>query len=502
MLCCGPVRLSLAIAAAALAALPATDLPAQTPGAAPAFTPCRLEQPLGLGAVPAECTEIEVPEDYAQPAGRRLRLHVARVAALSRNRQPDPVVILAGGPGLGASVFYPGVAPYLARIRRDRDLIIIDQRGTGRSHPLDCQFDEQQMWSANDEETARVMAECLERLSAEVDVAQFTTSVAVRDLESVREALGLARLNFYASSYGTRVAQHYARRYPGNTRALILDGVVPPQTILGPGTPLVAQAALERTFERCTQDEHCRGRFGDPRADYEALRSRLAEGPVMLELPDPRSGEPQQVEFSQEAFAGALRLAGYAADRAALLPLMLSLANREARYGPLAAQFLMTVASYDEVIAYGMHNTVVCTEDVPLFDTAGVDRESLARTFLGTAQVDALRALCEHWPRGPMDEDLHAPLESAAPALLLSGTADPVTPASYGAEAAKGFRHAVHLELTDQGHGQIVQPCIDRVMAEFLNLAADPARVGELDVSCARRIAPPPFFLSLGGPAP
>lgn len=478
--------------------------PPPAPRAAPAvpLVACHLSDPQGLVAIAAECGEVEVPENYALGTGRHLKLAVARVPALNRRKQPDPLVVLAGGPGLGASVFYPGIAANLARIRRDRDIVVIDQRGTGRSSPLNCAFDEQKMWEASDLETARVMDQCLTQLSAHNDVAQFTTSNAVRDLEAVRQALGYAQFNFYASSYGTRVAQHYARRYPGFTRALILDGVIPPALVLGPGTPLDAQAALDRVFARCRDDEACRERFGDPRADYDALRTRLAERPVHVALPNPRTGEPDEIDFTADAFAGALRLASYSAERAALLPLMLNLASRHDRFGPIAAQFVMTAGGYDDVIAYGMHNSVVCSEDVPLYEEAKIDRDALAKTFLGTAQVDSLRALCRNWPRGPVDDDLHAPLDSQVPALLLSGTADPVTPAAYGDEAAKGFTHAVHVKVVDQGHGQVVQPCVDRVMARFLELAGEAESIGTLDTHCLTDLRPPPFFLSPGGPGP
>jgi len=163
---------------------------------------------------------------------------------------------------------------------------------------------------------------------------------------------------------------------------------------------------------------------------------------------------------------------------------------------------LLTTSAYDEVLSYGMHNSVVCTEDVPFFAGEKVERSAQQQTFMGTVQVDALIALCRDWPRGPMDADLHAPLESDVPTLLLSGTADPVTPAAYGAAAARGFKFAIHLQLADQGHGQLAAPCVNRLMAEFLDLAAEPANIGKLDTSCTKTIRPPPFFLSLSGPAP
>jgi pimeloyl-ACP methyl ester carboxylesterase len=207
------------------------------------------------------------------------------------------------------------------------------------------------------------------------------------------------------------------------------------------------------------------------------------------------------VDFAMPAFGTVLRLASYSAEQAALLPLALHLARAEGRFQPLASQFLLAMTTYGEVLAYGMHNSVVCSEDVPYFD-GHVNRAALARTFLGSAQVDALTAICRVWPRGPMDADLHAPLASSVPALLLSGGADPVTPAAYGEAAAKGLAHSLHLVLADLGHGQLGAPCMDRVMATFLDAAAEPASVARLDHACLAAVKPPPFFLSLSGPAP
>lgn len=464
------------------------------------FHPCRLEHPQGLVSVAAECGVLEVPEDRAQP-GRRIGLSVARIRALSRRHAADPLFILAGGPGLGAQAFYTAVSPAFARIQRERDLILVDQRGTGHSSPLLCPFAEQQLWDEDEIATATLMRQCRDQLATGHDLAQYTTSVAVQDLDAVRAALGYQTVNLYGSSYGTRVAQHYARRFPQHTRALILDGVVPPTRILGPTTPLDAERVLQDIFARCRADDACRERFGDPRQDYRELRERLARRPVEVSLLQPRSGEPVTFPFTSQVLAGVLRLASYNADQAALLPLLLSMANREGRFGPLAAQYLVSVAGYDAVLAYGMHNGVVCSEDVPLFGHDPQQRRMLEGTFLGTSQIDSLASLCADWPGGPVDEDLHQPLSSDAPALLLSGTADPVTPAAFGDEAALGFSAALHLKLPGQGHGQLGQPCMDRIMAQFLQRAR-PGQVPQLDTACITHIRPPPFFLSVNGPAP
>jgi pimeloyl-ACP methyl ester carboxylesterase len=478
---------------------------AQAPlqAAEPAFAlhPCRLEQAQQLLQIPAQCGTLAVPEDPGRPAGRKIQLFVARVPALSRQHRPDPLFVLAGGPGLGASDFYPNVSAVFGRIHRDRDIILVDQRGTGRSNPLNCQIDEEALWDASAEQISRATQDCQGKLAAHNDLAQFTTSVAVTDLDAVRQALGYARINLYGSSYGTRVAQHYLRRYPQHARAVILDGVVPPQLALGPDTARDAQNALLRILARCREQADCARAFGDPQKDYELLRSRLSQAGVRVNLADPRSGKPLSVDFAMPAFATVLRLASYSAEQAALLPISLHLASHDAYFQPLAAQFLTATASYDELLAFGMHNSVVCAEDVPYFD-GHVDREALDRTFLGTVQVDALTAICKLWPRGVMDKDLHEPLHSDVPALLLSGTADPVTPAAYGDLAAKGFSHALHIKLADQGHGQLGAPCMDRVMAQFLELASEPQKLSTLDHSCLRDVRPAPFFLTLAGPAP
>jgi pimeloyl-ACP methyl ester carboxylesterase len=480
---------------------PATSPPAAQPAARLVLAPCRLEHPTGLASLEADCGRLAVPENRGASGGRQLQLFVARIPALGRRRVAEPLFVLAGGPGLGASTFYTSAAAAFARIRRDHDIVIVDQRGTGKSHPLDCDIDEQQLWDAGEDDTARVMRECRIRLEQDHDLTQYTTSVAVKDLDAVRQALGYQRIAFYGSSYGTRVAQQYARRYPERTQALILDGIVPPTRILGPSTPLDAENALQRIFARCRADAGCKQQFNDPEADYRQLRARLAAAPVTVTLTDPRSGLPTSVSLNTTVFASALRLASYSDQQAALLPLTLHLANRRNEFAPLAAQYLLAAASYESVLAYGMHNSVVCTEDVPFFAAQKIDRSAIGKTFLGASQIDALESLCGEWPSGEIDADFHEPLASQVPALLLSGTLDPVTPATFGAEAAQGFRNALHVQLQDQGHGQLMHACIDRLMADFLRAAGSGKEHG-VDHGCAARTRPAPFFLSMNGPAP
>jgi pimeloyl-ACP methyl ester carboxylesterase len=465
---------------------------------APLLSSCQLEHPQRLTVVLAQCGQIKVPENRADPRGRQISVAFARVPAISRRKQPDPLFVLAGGPGMAATTFYAMVAPIFGRIHRDRDIVLVDQRGTGKSNPLNCETGDEIDSRASAADIAADTRRCLKELSARANVAAYTTSVAVKDLDRVREALGYERINLYGVSYGTRVAQHYLRHFPQHTRSLVLDGVVPPQVSLGAAMALDAESALTNILSRCAHETDCRSRLGDPEVAYHALWGMLQAHPVAVSVADPASGEPAHFDFTTYQLATVLRLSIYSADAAALLPLLLHDASESKDFSRLAAQFLLLSRSYGEVVAVGMNNTVTCTEDLAFYDPKAVDRAKLEKTFLGTVQLDGLLTVCGIWPKGPIDADFHAPLRSGVPALLLSGSDDPVTPPAYGEEAKRGLTNSLHVVLKDFGHGQLAAPCVDRVMEQFI----DRASVVGLDVSCTRNAKPMPFFTSLNGPSP
>jgi pimeloyl-ACP methyl ester carboxylesterase len=463
-----------------------------------ALTPCELEHPLRLSVLAAECGVLRVPENPQRPDGRQIALRVARVAAISRRKQPDPLFVLAGGPGAAAGAFYAAVAGAFARILRERDIVLLDQRGTGGSNALECPESDDLAGHASEAEIQARARACLASLAARADVAYYTTSLAVRDLEQVRAALGYERINLYGASYGTRVAQQYLRHFPARTRSVILDGVVPVGEPVGLSSAVDAESALEDILRRCAHDPTCRERFGDPASDYRAVRAALRLSTVPISVHDPTTGDDRSFEFGADHLASVLRLLSYTSEYAALLPLVLHAAAAHEDYAPLAAQYLMVERAYAQTLAVGMHNSVVCAEDVPLFAGYPVDRARLASTYLGTRQLDGLMSVCRVWPRGEVDADLHAPLTSAVPALLLSGSDDPATPPAFAHEAARAFTHHLEVVLEGFGHGQLTAPCLDRVMAQFVARAS----VAALDVSCARAARPLPFFTSLNGPPP
>ncbi len=467
----------------------------RAPAATLALHECRLEHPLRLGSLPARCGMLEVAENPAEPSGATIRLSIAVVPALNRRSTAPPLFLLAGGPGQAATDLYTSYAGAFARINRTHAIVLVDQRGTGRSAPLDCPYPDDWQESTDDLRAVRASTvACLAKLGNRVRF--YTTSVAVGDLEKARLALGFDAIDLYGSSYGTRVAELYMRRHPRVTHAVILDGVTYPEQAIGPDTPMDGERALDLIVARCEHTVECAAAFPALAADLANLRRRFGPEVLSLSIGDPSSGLPLHVTFNRSMFTAALRFLSYNSTEASLLPSLLhqgALGN----LGPLAAQTIMMARQVGDQLASGMQNGVICSEDEPLF-AAALDRPLMSRTYQGADQVDALAVICKLWPRGPVDDDLHAALHSDVPTLLLSGEADPVTPPDDAEKAARGLTHHRNLILTGEGHGQLATGCMPRVMAAFL----DDANPDTLDSSCLRQHRPAAFFVGTAGPAP
>jgi pimeloyl-ACP methyl ester carboxylesterase len=467
--------------------------------AAPATLPlheCRLQHPLKLDSVAARCGLLKVAEDPANPAGPSIDLSVAVVPALNRRAAAPPLFLLAGGPGQAATDMYVSYAGAFTRINRNHDIVLVDQRGTGRSSPIFCSYpDDWQETGGEIPQLREATLACLNKFGPRV--RNYTSSVAVRDLDLVRVALGYRQIDLYAASYGTRVAELYMRRYPNSTHAVILDGVTYPEQAIGADTPWDGEHALDMILARCRAASDCAAAYPDLAHDLKELRRKFGPEKSSLTLSDPLSGAPLVIEFSRSMLNAALRFLSYNATEAALLPTLIHQAAI-GNLAPLAAQTIMMARQIGEQLASGMQNSVICSEDVPFFTAASIDRASIAATYQGTDQLDALAEICKLWPRGPVDPDLHSALHSDVPTLLLSGEADPVTPPGDAERLAKGLLRQRHLILSGEGHGQMATGCVPKLMADFLD-TADPQA---LDASCLDRHHPAPFFVGLNGPAP
>jgi pimeloyl-ACP methyl ester carboxylesterase len=325
----------------------------------------------------------------------------------------------------------------------------------------------------------------------------FTTSIAVQDLDAVRRALGYAQIDLYGASYGTRVVQLYMRRFPTRTHAAILDGVTYPEQIFGPDTPKDGERALQLIVGRCRASSDCNGAFPNLQLELDGLLKQFGAQRVAITLDDPNEGLPRQLDFTRSILGASLRFLSYSATQASLLPALVH-QGAHGVLAPLAAQTIMSSRQVGDQLAAGMQYSVLCSEDAPFIAAADVDRGALARTYQGTDQIDAMLEICKLWPRGPMDADLHSPLHSDVPTLLLSGEADPVTPPADAERAARGLTVKRNLVLSGEGHGQLSVSCVPRLMAAFL-ATADP---DGLDTTCLQGHSVEPFFVSMSGPAP
>jgi pimeloyl-ACP methyl ester carboxylesterase len=460
------------------------------------LTECRLEHPLHLTSIPARCGTLRVPEDREHPKEASIELKVAVVPALNRRSTASPMFLLAGGPGQSAMQVYTALSSAFARINRNHAIVLLDQRGTGTSSPQTCVYPEEWQQPVDPMPALRkATTECLAKLGPRVRF--YTTSIAVRDLDEMRAALGYEQIDLYAASYGTRVAELYMRRYPARVHAVILDGVTYPEQIIGVETPQDGENALNLIVARCGQAPDCAATYPDLQRDLEALLRQFGPQKVMVTIDDPNSGLPLEIEFNRRILGAALRFLSYSSTQASLLPTLIHEAVH-GRLRPLASQSIMNARQIGDQLANGMQYSVICSEDEPFFAAANIDRAAMARTYQGTELVDALHEICKLWPRGPVDADLHAPLSSGIPALLLSGEADPVTPPADAERAAVGLTQHRHLVLKGEGHGQLTTGCVPRLMADFLDGTAPE----KLDAACLEQHTPEPFFLSMTGSAP
>ncbi len=458
------------------------------------FTACTIGG--DTAALPAQCATATVPLSYQPGDSRTLELFVSKIPARQTSAHANPLVLLAGGPGQAASSSFPALMHAFADVNEQRDLILIDQRGTGNSNRLDCETSAPSEQLEFDPEVVRKLSQnCLDAQT--IDTRYFTTSIAVKDLETVRELLNIDQWNLYGVSYGTRVALHYMRRYPDAVRSVVLDAVVPPQVSLSADIAIHAQQALDKLYDYCSETLDCAEAFPDLKMRTEELLTDLQTEPVSVDYEDVSTGTIQNLELTNKHLAITLRLMTYSSYGVAILPSMLFDAYENGNYAPLARQAVMQTQSLGSTIATGLHNAIICTEDLP----SGVSesqRLAARDSYLGDELIESLEANCEPWPLGVMDEDFKQPLVADTPTLILSGAADPITPAIYGEQVAESLTNQLHIINNHQGHMQLPLGCIPKLMALFL----ETADVAQINTQCLDRLSAPAFFIDANGPRP
>lgn len=448
------------------------------------------------GPAGAYCGTLDVPEDRASGQGRRIPLKIVVAPALRRDPAPDPLFVLAGGPGQAAASMAGDLLPAFRRFRTDRDLVFVDQRGTGASNRLGCDpsLEEIDDVAVDDDRTLARYRDCLATLDA--DTRLYTTPIAVDDLDDVRAFLGYDRINLWGGSYGTRAALVYLRRHEAHTRSLIIDGVAPPDMFLPLHTARDAQRAFDRMLSDCVAEAACQTSFPRLKADAEALFTRLERERPLVKSVHPRTGKPVEVPLSRRDVALVVFRALYSPEVASLLPRVLTEAAAGRYEGLLALAFQGAPEGDARDMALGMHLSIVCAEDIPRI-TPEMKAEAANAGFLGAAMFDAQYGACEFWPVGALPESYYAPVTSDRPVLVLSGSDDPVTPPVWGDRVAGRLRNAKHIIVPGAGHNTLTRGCVPTLMQTFLTEAS----VAALDPSCLQALGRPPFFVTPTGPA-
>ncbi|HVS63766.1 MAG TPA: alpha/beta hydrolase [Thermoanaerobaculia bacterium] len=440
-----------------------------------------------LGSPDLLCGSHEVWEDRAAGSGRRIAVRIALLPATGERRD-DPIVFLAGGPGASAveSAARRARSPW----REHRDLLFLDQRGTGGSNRLDCPppDDDPQRFLEPPFVRLDEIERCRDQLSTRADLRLYTTPSAVDDFDEIRAAMDYDQVNLLGGSYGTRAALVWMRRHPETIRTAILDGVAP----LSFKNPLhharSAQGAIEATFAECASDPACDRAFPDLPAKLVEVIARLERQPAKVSFEDPESGRTLELELSRDALASGLRVFSYTMPRARSLPRLVHQAW-EGDLAPIAAAAFASTRGITEALAMGMLLSVTCPEDLARIGEPEIEAET-GGTYLGPARVRAQLAACAVWPNGSVDDGYGDPVSVDVPTLLLSGTLDPVTPPEQGEVAARNLPRSLHL-VVPGAHGVGGSRCLRSIATSFL----ERGEVDGLDTSCTAELTLPPFDL-------
>jgi len=443
----------------------------------------------------AKCGHLEVFENRETRKGRKIKINVLVVQATGNSPLPDPLFYIPGGPGSSAVEDASGVAGQLASIRQRRDLVFVDQRGTGGSNPLNCTlFDPKDTQSyfgyffpLND------VRKCREQLEKAADLKLYTTSIAMDDIDDVRQALGYERINVLGGSYGTRASLVYLRQHGDHVRTVTLHGVVPTDDYMPFDYARRNERALDGVIAECAADEACHKAFPNLSEEKKAVLARLLQGPIDVEVKLNNAGDQSaKVKLPRDLAAEAIRYMLYSTAGASRVPSFIHQAAA-GNYVPLAQAALSFRQDIVSTGSNGMYLSVTCAEDLPWANAKEASRLAEG-TFLGDYRFRQQNEACAIWPRGTVQADYSKPVRSAAPVLILTGEWDPVTPPSNGDEAARYLPNSKHVVVPHGGHGfggLDGLDCIDTLIKQFI----ETANAKKLDTACVTGIKRPGFAL-------
>jgi pimeloyl-ACP methyl ester carboxylesterase len=465
------------------------------------LTPCKLSVGIGKAKseIDARCGILQVPEDPAKPDGRKLDLHFRVLPATKPDAKGLPIFHLEGGPG-GSAISSFGLAWYTAYrlFRENHDVVLIDQRGIGKSASLQCteltekSFEGLAKATTDEEDEKEVtagFAACLKRLAATNDPAFYTSTIMADDTNAVRAALGYDQINIYGNSYGTWLGQIYLRRHGERVRAIILDSPVGPWNQPELVIARNLKATLDKIFELCRADTVCNTTYPDLPGQLQKAVDLLKTKPLTAIAPGILTGKTYTVAFTPTRLLTALRFMMYQGSAISLVPQAISTAAQ----GNLFLAATVLVAANEQIgdVSLGLNYSVVCSELAPFY-TEDQIKQYADDNFYGAFQnmVENTRNICKVWRSAELDPADVAPVKSNRPVLILSGALDPATPPSFAEETNRRLANSKLVTFPYQAHAPLAaSKCAQVIAAAFLN---DPEK--PLDTSCTANDVKPVFM--------
>ena len=437
-----------------------------------------------------KCGTLVVPENYEKPDGTKVSINFAVLPAIDNSDNKTPLMFLAGGPGQAAVELASGLRHVFNEVRKTRDLILVDQRGTGKSSPLKCEGEfEQDVYSLipedmNPEEIKTCIA------AFDVDLSQYNSENAIRDFDAVRVALGHEKINIYGGSYGTRAGLVYMRLFPDSLRAVVLDSVGPIEVPIG----LFGQS-FDRSFklllEHCREETTCQQAFPQLEDEFKALVTKLENEPAELDIAHPRLGTQTHFKISKGKFLGAIRLQLYSVSGRSLVPLVIHQAYL-GNYMPLAGLIAQTDGGIG--MYTGLTLNILCNEDFPRISEADFIKDA-NNDFGQDDSHEGLKLACPLWPQYRPSDDFYQPVVANIPTLILSGELDPVTPPSNGDKTASTLPNNHHIVIDNASHTVAMSTCASDIINEFLTTLKPKA----LDETCLKDVPKESFLTNLNG---
>lgn len=441
------------------------------------------------------CGMLRVPERWntASTAGATDAPGAKEIAlpfAIRRGKHPHPdsVAFLIGGPG-GTNIGYvPLIAPSFDTI--DRDIVFLERRGAGFSHPsLTCSA-ELSREKLTDLDAVRNCASALQQTGVDLDA--YGTGAAAHDLEALRRLLGVKQWDLFGASYGTLHALTVMRNFPKSVRVAVLDSPLPPDADPFSEQTFHRMSSLNAVFEACKQQPACAAKFP-------AMRGRLLETVASLDKePLEALGQRLDGEALLQLAVDSLE-SSYMSQR---LPLAIdAAAARDAKLlaavvaPPAGSETATEIAPPEKTrIALGLWLSVECSERAAFAKPARSDSctgwpgEICARL---DKQLQGLRDACEVWPVKPISKAAHAPVQSAIPTLIFTGEFDPIAPTAWGQQAARTLMHSQVLTVPGGGHTIAQEPCPMSIIRGLYESGSI-----EGDRSCLN-VPRPPFLTSV-----